>query len=137
MARKKAAPHQQILAFALSLPGAFEDHPWGETVAKVGKKVFLFLGKDPTCDFGIGVKLPVSGPEILKQSFAQPAGYGLGKHGWVNLRFQRDEPVPVDLLCECIVESYKAVAPKKLTALVDAEAMPQATNRGKTTRRRT
>ena len=34
----------QVLAFALSLPESWEDHPWGETVAKVGAKVFVFLG---------------------------------------------------------------------------------------------
>lgn len=31
---------------ALGLPEAVEEHPWGETVAKVDKKVFVFLGTD-------------------------------------------------------------------------------------------
>lgn len=30
--------------FALTLPEAYEDHPWGESVAKVHKKVFAFFG---------------------------------------------------------------------------------------------
>ena len=28
------------------MPGAWEDHPWGDTVVKVGKKVFVFMGVD-------------------------------------------------------------------------------------------
>ena len=35
---------RQVLDFALRLPGAYEDHPWGESVAKVNKKVFVFMG---------------------------------------------------------------------------------------------
>ena len=33
-----------VRQFAAGLPGAWEDHPWGESVAKVGKKVFVFFG---------------------------------------------------------------------------------------------
>ena len=33
-----------MVAFALGLPEAWEDHPWGETVVKVAKKVFVFFG---------------------------------------------------------------------------------------------
>ena len=35
---------QPLRAFAFGLPEAWEDHPWGESVAKVGKKVFVFFG---------------------------------------------------------------------------------------------
>ncbi|MDQ3706964.1 MAG: MmcQ/YjbR family DNA-binding protein [Chloroflexota bacterium] len=36
--------HEQLKAYALSLPGAYEDHPWGESVVKVNKKIFVFFG---------------------------------------------------------------------------------------------
>lgn len=29
--------------YALSFPGAYAEHPWGQTVVKVSKKVFLFV----------------------------------------------------------------------------------------------
>ncbi len=34
-----------LRSYALSLPEAWEDHPWGETAIKVRKKVFLFMGR--------------------------------------------------------------------------------------------
>ena len=37
-------PADPVRQFAAGLPEAWEDHPWGETVYKVGKKVFVFLG---------------------------------------------------------------------------------------------
>ena len=38
----------RLKSFALSLPEAYEDHPWGESVAKVRGKVFVFLGSADT-----------------------------------------------------------------------------------------
>ncbi len=47
--------------------------------------------------------------------FAKPTGYGLGRSGWISARFWvKDEP-DLDLLKRWIVESYRAVAPKKLS----------------------
>jgi predicted DNA-binding protein (MmcQ/YjbR family) len=37
---------ERLRDFALLLPGAWEDFPWGERVAKVGKRVFVFFGHD-------------------------------------------------------------------------------------------
>ena len=42
----KQTRRDSLLEFALSLPEAHEDHPWGETVVKVRKKIFVFLGED-------------------------------------------------------------------------------------------
>ncbi len=36
--------HTRLMAHGLSLPEAWEDHPWGETALKVRKKVFVFSG---------------------------------------------------------------------------------------------
>jgi predicted DNA-binding protein (MmcQ/YjbR family) len=151
-ARRSANPAAALRAYALSLPGAWEDHPWGETVAKVGKKVFVFLGM-PGAGLSLTAKLPITYPTALANRFAAPTGYRLGDSGWVTARFEPGAVVPLDLLKSWIDESYRAVAPKRLAAQAaqgangarPAAARPpprrtattRSTYRGGRTRRRT
>ena len=111
-----------VLSFAMALPGATEDFPWGERVVKVNKKVFVFLGKmdDTGGGFGLSVKLPTSGERALELPFAKPTGYGLGKSGWVSASFAPIYQPDLALLRAWIEESYRAVAPKKLVKQLDA-----------------
>ena len=119
---KPAAAGKALQKAAAAYPGAWEDHPWGETVFKVAKKVFVFLGH---ADYGYGLscKLPDSSEAAITMfSWAEPTGYGLGKAGWVSARFEAKHDVPVDLLKQWIDESYAAVAPKRAKA---SSARPQ------------
>ncbi|MDQ2869472.1 MAG: MmcQ/YjbR family DNA-binding protein [Acidobacteriota bacterium] len=121
-----------LRAFALKLPGAHEDFPWGERVAKVGGKVFVFLGK--TAEKGalsLAVKLPASSGDALDLPFTEPTGYGLGKSGWVTATFAPGEEPPVEILTSWIEESYRAVAPKKLVAELDGRQSPAQKPRGR------
>jgi len=118
------AVRAKLLAFALSLPEAVEDHPWNETVAKAGKKVFVFFGGDPSRD-RITVKLVESHGHALSIEGAEPTGYGLGKAGWVTVPVDA-ESVELDLLCDWIEESYRIVAPKRLVSELDADATQRA-----------
>jgi len=43
--KKKPNPVTRLHERALTFPGAWEDHPWGETCVKVGKKIFVILGE--------------------------------------------------------------------------------------------
>jgi predicted DNA-binding protein (MmcQ/YjbR family) len=115
---------ERLRTFALGLPGAYEEFPWGESVVKVNKKVFVFLGMAPAVDAGLAfsVKLPISGDDVLSLPFTEPTGYGLGKHGWVTARFLPGEQPPIDVVCAWILESYRAVAPKKMLAKLDNDA---------------
>jgi predicted DNA-binding protein (MmcQ/YjbR family) len=119
--------------FAFSLPGAWEDFPWDESVAKVGKKVFVFNISPPdqvTDRLLFSVKLPESGEAALSLPYTSPTGYGLGRGGWVTVDLGSGpgiDPPPVDLFLDWIEESYRAVAPKKLVA--ELEADPPATAR--------
>jgi predicted DNA-binding protein (MmcQ/YjbR family) len=102
--------------YALSLPGAWEDFPWGERVAKVDKKVFVFLGHDEDAGQScVTVKLVESHGHALAIEGTAPTGYGLGRAGWVDVSVQAEGVTP-DLLCEWIEESYRIVAPKRLLA---------------------
>jgi predicted DNA-binding protein (MmcQ/YjbR family) len=109
---------RRILDFALGLPGAYEDHPWGEDVAKVNNKVFVFLGVEDTAEQGMTVKLRESHDQALSVKGAAPTGYGLGRAGWVTIPF-RDTTPPLDVLKDWIEESYRIVAPKRLVSELD------------------
>ena len=106
-----------LLAFALSLPEAWEDHPWGESVVKVRKKVFVFLGDDaPERARSFTVKLRESQDEASAMPWTADPGYGLGRGGWLTVT--APEGAPIELLQAWIAESYRAVAPKRLAAQV-------------------
>lgn len=80
----------ELRKLAFGLPGAHEDFPWGESVAKVGKKVFVFFGQpNRGGGFAFSVKLPTSGADAL------------------------------DLLKQWIKKSYRSAAPKKLLTELD------------------
>ena len=114
---------EAVRKFAFSLPGAYEDHPWGESVAKVNKKVFVFMAAkpDPKTGFTFSVKLPHSGKRALADyPFTEPTGYGLGKSGWVTVKLMPRDETPPELLIEWVEESYRAIAPRKLVAELDA-----------------
>jgi predicted DNA-binding protein (MmcQ/YjbR family) len=115
-ARKDLA--ETLRCFGLALPGAYEDHPWGELVLKAKKKVFVFLGR-PGETLGFSVKLPRSGERLLDQDWAEPTAYGLGKSGWVTLTVDGANPLSDAELCALIEESYRAVAPKTLVKELD------------------
>ncbi|MBA3376121.1 MAG: MmcQ/YjbR family DNA-binding protein [Gaiellaceae bacterium] len=108
---------EKIRTFALSLPEATEDHPWGEDVAKVRGKIFVFLG--PARSRRMTVKLEESHAHALSIDGAEPTGYGLGKSGWVTMPLRAPD-VNVDLLRDLVEESYRIVAPKRLVAELDA-----------------
>lgn len=109
-----------LRAHGLGFPEVVEDFPWGHTALKVRGKTFAWLDES---DGGLSltVKLPVSRDFAETFDFAAPAGYGLGRSGWISCRFGPAEAADLDLLKRWIAESYRAVAPKKLAALVPEE----------------
>jgi predicted DNA-binding protein (MmcQ/YjbR family) len=109
-----------LKAFALGLPGAWPDNPWGDSVVKVGKKIFVFLGEGAE-DSGITVKVPESRDHAMSFSGAMPTGYGLGKAGWVTIPVVGLGDDDAEVLHDFVEESYRTIAPKKLIKELDAQ----------------
>ena len=107
---------------ALSYPEAWEDHPWGGTVAKVRKKIFCSLGHSPDSDefICLSAKLPESEAQALDLEGTEPTHYGLGKHGWVTFRLLPEDMPDIEVLKGYIDESYRTIAPKTLVKQLDA-----------------
>jgi len=102
---------------ALAFPQTVEDFPWGERAFKVaGKKVFLFLSDREGGGFSCSMKLPFRSEEALQLKGAAPTGYGLGASGWVTFVFSAKAKPPLAKLADYLDESWRAVAPKKLSA---------------------
>ncbi|MEU7718817.1 MmcQ/YjbR family DNA-binding protein [Streptomyces tibetensis] len=113
---------EKARAFALALPDAVEEFPWGESVAKVNKKVFVFLGvQDGSYPLGVTVKLTdeTAHAHALACPGAEPAGYGLGKAGWVSIPLERQGAPSAEVLCDWVEDSYRAIAPKRLIVVLD------------------
>ena len=133
--RRMPAPHQKALdtlrAYALSLPEAKEEFPWGDRVAKVKGKIFVFLGLHGEGGaLSMSVKLPESADAALELPWAEPTGYGLGRAGWVSVRLTPKVKPPVEMFRAWIEESYRAVAGKRLAAKLDgAPAAPAKARR--------
>jgi predicted DNA-binding protein (MmcQ/YjbR family) len=125
MAARKASKTatSQLMAslksFALDLPDAWADNPWGDSVVKVGKKIFVFLG-DNEEDSMITVKVPESHDHAMSFTGAVPTGYGLGKAGWVTIPVAGLSSGDADVLRDFVEESYRTIAPKKLINELDA-----------------
>jgi predicted DNA-binding protein (MmcQ/YjbR family) len=130
MASNVVKAQSALREYALGFPQAVEEFPWGDRVVTVNKKIFVFLGqaKSDGGELSLSVKLPRSRALALELPFTEPTGYGLGKAGWVSAKFSSDSDPPLELLMHWVDESYRAVAPTKLVAVLDGAAPPVAKN---------
>lgn len=108
-------------SFALDLPDAWPDNPWGDRVVKVGKKIFLFVSGLESDRSVITVKLPDSRDHALSYPDAFPTRYGLGKHGWVTIVVDAVPEAEREVLFDFVEESYRSIATKTLVKRLDAE----------------
>lgn len=112
-----ARAEQAIVKLAAAYPEVREDRPWGHRAFKIRGKTFLFLGADAD-GLSLSVKLPESGVMALELPFTEPTHYGLGKSGWVSASFKSGKDVPLSLVKEWLDESFRAIAPKKISELL-------------------
>ena len=124
MATVKAAK-ARLLKYALAKDDATLEHPWGENVAKVKGKVFVFFGMEEPdaqyADYVMGVKLTTALLYAKSLPFVEAMGYGLGKSGWVSVKKPKGA-LPTAMFQEWIDESYSTVAPKRKSTTASSAA---------------
>jgi predicted DNA-binding protein (MmcQ/YjbR family) len=102
-----------LLPYCLAKPGAWEDEPWeGDLVAKVGAKVFAFLGSESAEAVGLKCGPTREAADEWLQRYPDDAlvmAY-IGRFGWVRLRTAG--AIPADELLEAVDASYDAVVSK-------------------------
>jgi predicted DNA-binding protein (MmcQ/YjbR family) len=109
MAKAPSNPFFQALyAHCAAKPLAVEDHPWGETVFKIGGKVFAFLGLPDAA--AIAVKAaPDEISSLLLLSFVRRSPY-IGRFGWLRVTVEDEDGLDVAL--RLIDKSYELIAAK-------------------------
>ena len=105
----------ELLAYCLAKPGAWQDEPWGDgVVAKVGPKIFAFLGTGAGDRPGVGLKCgatrEAAGEWLLRYPGDASVMPYIGRSGWNNLTTGR--AIPDDEIFEAIDASYAAVVRK-------------------------
>jgi len=118
--KRKDTTIDQLEQFALSLPEAWADAPWGDRVVKVAKKIFVFLSSPAAEQPRMTVKLPDSHDHGMSFEGSVLPGYGLGKHGWVTINVAAVPENEREVLFDFVEESYRAVAPKTLVKRLDS-----------------
>jgi predicted DNA-binding protein (MmcQ/YjbR family) len=122
MGKKDDAIIKELREYGLAYPGTHLKSPWpGHKDLAVKDKTFAYLPPEGE-KFSISCKLPKSSNVALMLPFCKPAGYGLGKAGWVDAQPSLEE-VDVEMFKQWIDESYRAQAPKKL---IDQIGQPSA-----------
>lgn len=116
---------EQVRAFALRLPYAVEDFPWGEPVVKIDfpqrrrngllvGPMFVWLGRPDIPTPAVSVKLTDSYEEAVAAGGAtRTTMSGLGHWGWLTVPL---ENAALEFIPDWIQESYRNVAPKKFLA---------------------
>jgi predicted DNA-binding protein (MmcQ/YjbR family) len=103
----------EMLAYCLSKPGAWQDEPWEEdVVAKVGSKIFAFLGSEQAGTVGLrcGPTRDVADEWLARFPEDATVMAYIGRSGWNTLRI--GGAIPDDEVLEAIDASYEAVVAK-------------------------
>ncbi len=133
---KHDAALRALRAFGLAYPGTHTKSPWpGHLDLAVDDKTFAYLSLEGE-PLSISCKLPSSCEEALMLPGTKPTAYGLGKWGWVSMRFEPDDDIPVEMLEDWIDESYRAQASKKRLRALAAPSAPSKPVARKTTARK-
>lgn len=81
---------EEIRRYCLSFPDAYEDHPWGDTVFKVGVKIFAFTGdSDPIPTVTVKIPDELRTTWMDHESTFFPSY--VGRFGWIGIRVSDED----------------------------------------------
>jgi predicted DNA-binding protein (MmcQ/YjbR family) len=105
----------ELLGYCLGKPGAWQDEPWdGDVVAKVGPKVFVFLGTGDRAPLTVGLKCGPTRESADEWLLRFPGDASvmryIGRSGWNTLTL--GGAIPDDEILEAIDASYHLVVSK-------------------------
>jgi predicted DNA-binding protein (MmcQ/YjbR family) len=103
----------ELISYSLAKPGAWQDEPWeGDSVVKVGAKIFAFFGSEPGASVGVkcGSSREVADEWLARYPDDASVMAYIGRSGWNTLRI--DGAIPDDELLEAVDASYDAVVAK-------------------------
>lgn len=113
-----AKPIDRLRRICLALPETYEEETWGEATFRVRKKIFCMAGGHDPAKPSASLKATREDQQALLaegEPFFLPAY--VGHKGWigVDLRSRRVDWTEME---ELITDSYRLVAPKRLSAQV-------------------
>ena len=104
----------ELMTYCLAKPGAWEDQPWeDDVVAKVGSKIFAFLGSGggaPSVGLKCGPNREVADEWLKRYPDDAAVMAYIGRSGWNTLRI--GGAIPDDELLEAIDASYSTIVSK-------------------------
>ncbi len=117
----------ELTRFGLSLPETEVGPGWATTrVLKVRGKMFYVFGdrKEPPGELTIIVKLPIAAEMVQDLYFVRESKGWFKQHDWVIAHFDAEDDIvaELDTLKAWMIQSYCAMAPKKLAKLVRGDA---------------
>jgi predicted DNA-binding protein (MmcQ/YjbR family) len=124
----KDPQHERLLAIVKSLPGAYEDWPWGSIHCKVDGKIFAGWSRDDQGLMVLGIRTDLEQQAALVKSDRRfsIAKYS-GKYGGMDMKLgAKPDWAEVE---QFIVQSYRLIAPKKRLKELDGAGGAAVTKR--------
>jgi predicted DNA-binding protein (MmcQ/YjbR family) len=101
----------ELLGYCLAKPGAWQDEPWeGDVVAKVGPKIFAFIGSGSAVGVKCGASREAADEWLARYPDDASVMAYIGRSGWNSL--QVGGAIPDDELLEAVDTSYDMVVSK-------------------------
>jgi predicted DNA-binding protein (MmcQ/YjbR family) len=105
--------YDELLAYCLAKPGAWQDEPWeGDVVVKVGSKIFAFLGGESSSTVGLkcGPNREAADEWLARYPDDASVSAYIGRSGWNTLKI--GGAIEDDDIVEAVDASYDMVVSK-------------------------